>query len=370
MNRKRFFVSKLGLLVIVILALVFMPQCQKQSQKIEKKINVLAVLPLTGTISVYGDYAKNGFDLYLKAFPNSKVSISYIDSQGNPKVAISALTQELIKRKPDVVVTTVSHISGAIIPILEEKGIFTILTLSSSNKIMIGTNNVQRINPSLRDSDEPIALFAKKRFNRIAILYSNEEWGISSNKYFTSTYSDEEHSVILSDAYSLSEKDVQTLVQKAISQDPDAIFVTGIGPAYIAIMKNLKTLGYKGKVLSNINFSIPNVVKNIGDAADGVIFTGTELTLSEISKDSIREFAENYLKKFGHEPIYATACCYDMLSILDKMASEGITPSRKAFTVIKYWNGIAHRTEFLSDGECRIPMITILRDGNKNIQVQ
>jgi hypothetical protein len=52
------------------------------------------------------------------------------------------------------------------------------------------------------------------------------------------------------------------------------------------------------------------------------------------------------------------------------MASEGITPSRKAFTVIKYWNGIAHRTEFLSDGECRIPMITILRDGNKNIQVQ
>jgi branched-chain amino acid transport system substrate-binding protein len=367
MIRKTMTISKFFVVVTIFVILTGGFFCSKQDKK---EIHVLAILPLTGPASTLGNYVKNGFTLFKDDFPQTEIKINYLDSEGNPAKAVSMLNQSIMKERPDIVVSALSNVSGSIIPKTEMEKIFTIITLTTSQGIIKGRGNVQRINPSAEDIVGPIARLAKKRFKKIAVLYSNEEFGLSNKKIFSSIFVDADHEIIIDEAYAIIEKDVKTLVQKIINTQPEAIYVTGYGPAYIAIFQTIKTMNYMGKVLADTPIGDPFVMNVLGDAAEGILFSGTEIELSNPNNDNALKFIEKYKVKFGKLPYFNSVFAYDLMKILDKCAKEKIEFSQENFAKLEKWEGVVTVIKFIGSGECEIPLIPILRKDGRNIFVQ
>lgn len=308
---------------------------------------------------------------YLDESKNTNINLVLQDSKGDPQTALSALNQEIVRSSPEIIISAFSNVSGAVIPKAEQEGIFTILTATSSDKIMMGHNLVQRINPSVRDIDDPILKYAKDSdLRKIAIMYSNEEWGISSKDYFTNEFSDSIRSVISTEGYAIVEKDVKTLVQKIIQTNPDGIFVTGYGPAYGSIFGALKSYKYQGQILADVGLAIPTIMASVGEAAEGVVFSGTELELTYPRNEVVKEFSEMYQEEYDRSPLYLAAFSYDILKIIDYFNDKGMEISQENMNNLKSWDSLIGKIEFLPNGECKIPMIAIQRRGSENVPAE
>ncbi len=356
-------------ILFAIFVLSFVCPQQSSAETGKERVRVLALLPLTGPAAPHGKYLLHGFELYQEDFPDSNISLSVQDSQSNPKTAMSILMQEIARQRPSVVISAMSHVSKPVIIKTDEEGIFAFLVLSTSEKIIEGHPNVQRIFPPTINNIEPIALYARERFGKISILYSNEEFGLSNQEKFISIYSSGKNTVLQSIGYSPGDKDVRTLVQKALIGEPQAVYVTGFESTYMGLIRTLKELGYGGTVLADSAFCNPQVQKAIGEASEGVIFSGTEVELTQPPSPSVHKFVERYKKKYGRDAMHFPAVTYDTLAIIEEISKSGGTFSQETVQSIQSWQGIAFKTQFLPGGECRIPCVPMLHQGGKNILI-
>ena len=365
------------ILAILITAVTWMSGCQAEPQQQPAKPaprqspQILAILPLTGQAASLGAYVKNGFQLYKEDYPNSATSVSLVDSKTSPKVALQLLDQAVSEARPPVVISTLSLVSGPVISKAESYGLFTIVTLTSSDQVIKGHTNVQRINPSTRDQVVPLARYAKSRgFRLVAIIYSFEEFGVSGKDAFVSEFLEAGRSVHL-ERYELDAANVRPIAQRTMDRQPDAVYVTGYGTAYLEIFKTLRASGFKGQILADGSFTDPIYVKALGEAdSEGIVFVGTELELSVPRTASAQAFAKRYRQRFGADVIYNAAFAYDILAILDRFQQDRIPVSQSSFLSLKSWKGIVSPLEFLPGGECRAPMFTIVRRGGKNVPAE
>jgi len=353
------------LLVVFVLSFVCPQQVSAEAGK--EEVRVLALLPLTGPCAPHGKYLLHGVEMFQEDFPDSNISLSVQDSQSNPKTAMSILMQEIARKRPSIVISAMSHVSKPVIIKTDDENIFTFLVLSTSERIIRGHSNVQRIFPPTADNIGPIALYAREKFPSLSILYSNEEFGISNKEKLVSLYSNEKNVVLQTIAYSPGEKDVRTLVLKAISNNPNAIYVAGYDSTYVGLLKTIRELGFGGAVLTDSGFCNPSIQNATGEAAEGIVFTGTEADLSNPKTPSVREFAERYKKQYGRDAMHFTAVTYDALALIDHISRSGKPFSQETLKSLKSWQGIAFETRFLPEGECAIPLFTILYQGGKRV---
>lgn len=342
---------------------------------------VLALVPVSGPAAHLGKYIINGGDLYTRDHPDSDILIEVIDSESNPKVAVNELEAvmegaKLRKRPyPNIVVSALSSVAEPVIEACRLYELFTIITMTTSSTVIEGRRNVQRINQATADHVEPIALYAQSKFRKVAILYSFESSGIANKDIFISTFLSQGHQFYLY-RYSLREDNVQPLVQEVISRNPEAVYVTGYGPTYLNILQTLYTEGFEGQVLSDGSLApqdVLNMEKDLRDSGEfkedlDIIFTGTELELSEPRTESARDFRDRYFELYGYMPIYNAAFAYDALAIIDtiQVTLQGQQVMTQGdFRKLKTWQGVVSDIDFLAGGECKVSMFAIRYDGKQ-----
>jgi branched-chain amino acid transport system substrate-binding protein len=369
MNKKtRFLAFSLALIIIIVIGLIWCNQ--STSMKQGDGIKVLAVLPLTGPASSLGEYIKNGIILYREDFPNSMLSIDIEDSTTNPQRAVSVIHQSAVTRTPDVVISALSSVTGAVIPKAEDLNLFVICINVSSEKIFKGRTNVQRINDRAGDISAPLAEYAARKYKTAAVVHSNEEFGDACKNSFVSLFTNFNGKIILVEPYDLKDINLLTMVQKVIEKAPEVVFVAGYGPAYLSIFQSLRTLRYKGHIMADINFSNPEIIKNLGDAAEGVIFTAMDINLSEPKTEKALLFIKKYKERFGNPPWIGASYVYDALSILEHFVKTKKSIRQETFRNLGTWKGVAGQLDFLDKGECQYHYIVIQRKEGKNVLIQ
>ena len=348
---------------------VYYSASNKLKKAATKDLSILALIPETGPAASLGDYLKNGFSMYLENHRNANVNIRYVDSQGNPRVALSGVEQAILIDRPDVVISAMSLICAASIPITEKENIFNVAILTTSEDILKGNVRVQRISPTTSDHLKPLTKYTIDNFDRLSLLYSNEEYGLSNANYFSGRFQSGDRKVVFKDGYSLGERETRILAQKAISVKPDVVYTTGFGPAYISIIKSLLESGYSGARISDSALDNPVVRRALGNAATGVIFTGTQVELSSPSSTKASLFRKIYVDKFGGEPMYIAALAYDTLSILDYFQTRGKLISHDSFQQLAKWEGVAFDIDFLPGGECSVPFELMVTQGDGSVRL-
>jgi ABC-type branched-subunit amino acid transport system substrate-binding protein len=331
----------------------------------------LALVPQTGSGAVQGKYVGNGIDMYRRAHPDSVLRISVVDSQSDPNTAVSALNQAVAIQRPNFVMTALSYVSGAVIPQTQEKGLFTLLVVSSADSIMKGRTIVQRVNPRAEDYVAPLADYSRARFTSVAVIYSDEEYGTSNLVAFKSQFQSETRRVTAEQPYRLTETaTVRSIVQKVLAVKPQAIFVTGYGPAYFAIFTSLKDYRYRGQVLGCPNIGQPEALAAVKDAADRVVFSGTDMELSQPERQETRSFAERYRTYYGRQPFYVAPYTFDALAIVEALVRKHEQLAPDSVLRLGTWEGVTGTLHFLPGGECHATMIAIRHDAGGNVRAQ
>jgi branched-chain amino acid transport system substrate-binding protein len=360
---KRFTIFSLVILSLIVA--LWVAGCSTGSNKTQ----IVAVVPFSGKGASHGQYAREGIQMYAKDHPNSRLEVRIIDSESDPQKAVTAFEQQVLLQKPEAAISVLSGVSDALAPIAEKKGILLIGVNTATNTFVENYQKTQRINDRPIGHTAPIARLAAQKFPKIGVIYSNDAFGLVCKTTFETTFHETNPSELVIEAYNPSDRDQNLVVQRLLSKKPEAVYVAGYGQAYVSIFQTLRTFKFRGQIFADINFSNPEVLTALGDAAEGVVFAAMDFNISPPSMAKSAAFLASYQSDFKRAPWLGSAFVYDALSIMDSLVNAKRPLDRKNIDALKEWPGIAAQLSFPSPGECRYDFQFVRRVAGKNVRV-
>lgn len=374
-NRKSFLVTLSGLICTCLLATT--SGCNKTEPPAGAKgtLSIVTLAPLTGPGASLGDYIRNGIELAKQEVTNRygtkvEISVELLDSKNQPQEGVRALQSALVQKRPDTVISAMSSVSKAVGPITERENILTIATTTALTDLTKGTKTMVRVYPTSDDFVRPIATVMAKRFNRVAVLYVHDDFGDSNQRLFGEIIKAAGKQVTASEAFELAQMDSRAVIARLLASSPEAVFVTGYGPAFVTVFKQLKEAKTDLPIYTEIGFANPATLTALGKDADGIIFDGTEMELSDPTDPKIGAFQKQYRARFGTEPYQVAGFAYDSVLLLVEASLKSgafAKPNKQAVISVSPFQGAMGTIHFDSEGECRIPLKLMKREAGKTV---
>ena len=149
MNKKNatWFKMAIGILICVMCVSIFLSRQPNENAK----TNVYLLLPLTGSGAQVSSDLKKTLEIYLSRNTNSTFNVKLVDSEFNPMKAIAAIKQATVGDDKFIVVSCITSVTAAIVPVVEELGGFTISFAALKSKALAGHSSFQRISYNADD---------------------------------------------------------------------------------------------------------------------------------------------------------------------------------------------------------------------------
>ena len=242
--------------------LIYSNMQEQKALQTSGKRNVYAVLPLTGPLSIWGKQNKETMDYYLRKNPEAPINLVYVDSEGNPSKALTALQSKVLYDENPIVISSVSTISAALLPFLDQHGGFSVSIYTKESPAISQYKNQQRISfPILTEVGKKVIDYANKHYKTMVIFHSEDELGRFGLNTIREAYKGE---IIGSYSFSITERDVRNTVVKALATKPEAVFV--IAPrsmGYRNVFMELGRAEYQGGILTNQGYQDDWIHQNL-----------------------------------------------------------------------------------------------------------
>ena len=281
-----------------------------------QKIKVAAILDLSGHYSQFGIESQQAMDL---AKSNEKlIEFTYYDSKGLSNVADSLLNHIISKNDTKIIVSLASWISNALAQKVKENGMLQITigsaafsgsSLKSSIKLTEGV-----------ESESEYLIEQLKKYDKIAIMYFNNDYGISWNMALQNALADK---IVATEQYLDTQEDYTNELNRIMKQNPDIIVLISTREAAI-ITKQAKSLGINTQMIGTRPILTNDLLNE--PSSEGLIFSYPKLNLS------LPFFTEFYNKNGYHGGAFA-AEGYD----LTKIISNGLKNNKTNPTDIFNW---------------------------------
>jgi len=333
--------------------------------KEEEIIKIGAILPLSGPVSIFGNWIREGIDLALEDINDSRINIMYEDSKLDAKEGISAFNKLVDIDKAKIIISAMSSVSVPLMPLAKEKEILLFLQDVTYPDITVGNPLVLR---HFIQSDREASILAEYtldelKIKKVGILYVNDEAGVGAKEAFKRIFEEKGGEVLILESYGTRDTDMKTQILKIKNENTEGIYLFGNGPSWAQTLKQIKELGFEGKILTNTAMFIKNFREIAGDAAEGVYFT---YPYSDTFKESVEEFVNLYKEKYGREPEMEAYYAWDILHILARALEENNWKTKsieKAILDIKEFEGAFGKTIITENGDFLTPVgIGIIED--------
>ncbi|MEI8192073.1 MAG: ABC transporter substrate-binding protein [candidate division NC10 bacterium] len=339
------------------------------------RLKVVALLPLSGPGISLGMYLRYGIEMGRRELSGSgggpPVDVLYLDTKSEAEASVAAIKAVLARGRPDAVICALSAVSNAVLPILERAGILTIVTAMAAADPPKGAKEVVRAYPDSRAYVEPIANYMLLHFDNIATVYINDEFGQSNQRAFAKIVDDAGKTLSASESFEPQQNDTRAVILRILASSPDAVFVTGYGRAYVSVIKALREMAADMPVFSEANFGNPMVLGALGQAADGIVFNGTDLDLSVSSNKRAEEFRKLYHAEFMTDPYHVVGFARDSVMLLSEAARKaGGKPDKAAIISLSPFEGVMGSIPMDSDGRIRVTFHLIRREKGRSVPVE
>lgn len=306
----------IGIIVVLVVVVGVWYGLSKQ-QKEQGVIKIGAILPLSGTNAYIGQDLKEGADLAVEEINNGGgidgklIKVIYEDSQGDPKVAISAFNKLNEVEGINLFVTTLSNVTLALAPLVEKNKLpmFTIAVapsiLNAGDYIFINNFNGEQELGYLVDF-----IISKFQFKKLAIIAQNTEFAIQYKDVFERKWKEKNRPITAIELLDNSATDYRTQLAKIKNSNPDFIYVVGYSPQITRILIQAKELGIQKPIFSYWGAQEKKLLTDAGGAAEGLIFPS-----SPFSKKTAPQFFEKYETKYSKEPNYRAGLAFDIMGI-------------------------------------------------------
>lgn len=358
------------MLILGLVISIGMVGCAKK----EKEIKVGAILPLTGDGAKYGTASQKSIELALEEINGAggikgrKIRVNYEDSQGLPRIGVSAIQKLITTDKvPAVIGGLFSSVTLAIAPVAEQNKVVILSPTSSAPQITDAGDYVFRNCASDIFEGAIMGTFAfdELGFKQVAILYINNDYGVGIRDVFKKGFTAKGGIVILEETFDQGTTDFRTQLAKIKGSNAQAIYIVGYKELG-QLLKQAKEIGITSQFLSTVMFEDPEIIKNAGGAAEGVIYS-TRAYDPESKEGATYDFVSRFEEKYNETPDIFAALSYDAMKILAlAIKQEGFASDeiRNALYGIKHYPGLVGDTSFDENGDVIQPaVIKTVKDG-------
>ena len=319
-----------GMAALVVLGVVGTNMYNQQKSDGSKR-NVYAIMPSTGAIAQFGKDEQKALQQSYALLKDPKFVLKFYDSEYNPSRVVSIVDQILLNDENPLIINFTSNMSYATLPALKGKG-FVMAGETIEMDDLKKFNNYQRFSVQSREGVNHLANHMASKYKNIAILNSNDMYGVTGVKYFTDAAKGKD---IIINRLDFENSDLSTrdIVQKLLLKYPEteAIYVSASASvAFMNIFRELKRFDFKGAVYSLPSFAQGFVIDNLGKDAEGIIFLTLEPHLENPRTPEAQAFRKFALDN-GLYPNFAPIEGYDILNLVNNMINEGVSFTQKTF---------------------------------------
>ena len=303
--------------------------------------------PLSGDAKQYGESIKNGIELAKKDL-KSNTEIIYKDTECDGNKAAAAIRQLI---SDDKVVAVIGEVcSGATLaaaPTAEESKIILLSPSSTSPKISQAGDYIFRVAPSdALQGDFGAKLVWLRGYSTLAVLYSNEEYGMGFASVLKDSFEKVGGRVVSSESFEKEDLSVKTQLEKIKAQKPQALYIISNSPSSIVnALKTIRELKIPVALFGSEALKSDEIVHDAQGAAEGLIVTA----LGGGSPD----FIERYKTEYATEPGLFAAQGYDAFATLYEALKGGFQnhPQLRDAVQRTSFTGVSGQIQFDKNGD-------------------
>ncbi|WP_336645945.1 ABC transporter substrate-binding protein [Microbacterium sp. USHLN186] len=314
-----------------------------ESCVIEGTVPLGAALSLTGAAASYGESQQKGLELALddlNAEKGVKYSLKVEDDGSDPRQAISVFEKFVSDGTSLVIGPTLSNTAFQAQPIAQEGGMPVLAISNTATGITAqgdfifrdSLTEAQVIPQTIETAKDKLGL------KKVVVMYSNDDaFTESGYKVMESALKDQGVEVLETLKFSVKDTDFRSLLTAAKEQKPDAIVVSALIEAAIPLVTQARELGIDQPIIGGNGFNNPALMKDAGEAAEGVIVGAAWNSASDSPENTA--FMKAYEEKYGAGPDQFAAQAYAGMQIVDHAVRSNCSAERtdvqKGLTEVK-----------------------------------
>ena len=309
--------KKLCLALTCVLLLTALAGCGSQKESSEsgdsgsETIKIGYFGPLTGGTAQAGQAALNGVQIAVNELNEAggvlgkQLEIVSYDDKSSPEEAVKAATKLVQVDKVNAIFGSLHSANvQAAGPVIEESKTLCVAGGTSPTWLEQGYTYLFRSNSSV--SAKQLAKYAdSQNLRKIALFTSNSEYGTSGADAFQAACADYDIEFVASETMTDGDRDFTGQFAKINAANPDAVFIWCLGDDLGAVTKQLRQSGFDGPILGSESYTLPEILENAGDAANGVAFASQYIVYSDpndAEDELMKNFLEQYIEEFGSSP--------------------------------------------------------------------
>lgn len=345
-----------------------------------KEAKIGLAFSMTGAAAGYGATQKNGVQLAVDEINTAagadglKLVPIFEDDASTPQQGINVFKKFINADKVSIIIgPTLSNTAQVANRIAQEAGV---PVLGISNTAAKGITDIGDY--IFRDSLTEMVVIPntikvakeKLKISKVAILYGNDDaFTKAGYEAFKKAIQDNGLTILNEQTFAKGDRDFSPQLTQIKAQKPDAIVVSALVEEASGIVSQARKLDIPTSVpiIGGNGFNSPNLMKNAGDAAEGVM-VGAAWNASAATPIN-KKFVEAYNAKFGVMPDQFAAQAYAGVYIAYQAISKAPAPDnykaiRDALAATKGVNTVLGTFSFTEGRDADyIPVVQIVKGG-------
>jgi len=320
-----------SIVAVVALALTVGPALAADTLKVG------LVFSMTGGAAAYGASQKEGAQLaidQINAGGGIKIAAVFEDDASVPQQGTNVYNKLINGDKVAAIIgPTLSNTAKITNPIAQQSGVPVLGVSNTAGGIteigdFIFRNSLTEavvIPNTVKTAKEKLGL------KKVAVLYGNDDaFTKSGYDVFKKVLQDEGLQVLSEQTFAKGDRDFSPQLTQIKAQSPDAIICSALVEEASGIVSQARQLGIAKSVpiIGGNGFNSPALMKNAGEAAEGVIVGAAWNTAS--TNPLNLKFVDDYTKKYNRPPDQFAAQAYAGVQIVFQAAKAANSVERKA----------------------------------------
>ncbi|MCR5067207.1 MAG: ABC transporter substrate-binding protein [Erysipelotrichaceae bacterium] len=316
--------KKLLSLLLVVLMLISTVGCSKPQEQVESAadangdFHIAVSLPYTGTNASYAEYIDMGIKVALKKLENEgwlngdgtgKIICDYYDDKNDATEGATIATKVTTSTEPYYLLEVGSFASGVSYPcanIYKEAEIVQYaLTCSKSDYLATSGDWGFSLSMTQDTAAARVAAYDIKylNFDKIALIYSNDSWGMETCKFYTETAEKLGVQLLASEKYDDGQQDFTSILTKIKQTNPQLVMCFCAENDIVLIRQQAETVGLSCAWQVSSKSRTSNVLQNLGDLGEGLygIYAKTKDLNDPVYIEYEKLYKEMYPQKFADD---------------------------------------------------------------------